>query len=241
MKSIQILINGEQRYYSTKEKYMKSTAFPELNAAGFRLRLSAHKRTGVLLQNFKITERESEIEIIEKETIPAPSWSKIVKPTFDSVIDALPEDIHTKIVEIDNFLRSFKPIKFKRIIDKNGGKITYLASDAGVSYVIMPHRNVMRHTFGSYLLWNSKDSLGKHNSEPLSDAFEKLAKEDTGFVNRILSYKTDCIGCHQGCICRVSYSVQGKMYSACHGKIEFKMILSEFDDVMRLIKVIGTM
>jgi len=239
--SMQILVDGEQRYYSAKEKYMKSAAFPDMNAAGLSLRLSAHKRTTVRLHRFNVTESASEIEINQMESVPVPCWTKPEKPTFESIIGELPENIQAKVTDTDHFLQTFKPFKFKRTIDKNGGKITYLASEAGVSYMVLVHHDVMRHTFGSYLLWNSKDNLGEHNAKPLNDAFNKLSAEDSDFVSRMLSYKADCTGCSPNCICRVTYAVQGTAYAACHGKIEFQMVPSEFDDVMRLVQVMGTM
>ena len=241
LKSMQILINGEQRYYSTKEKYMKSAKFDELNKAGFSLRLSARKRTEVTVYRFEVTQSGTDFEIVKQDTMPEPVTRNIdlpkgAKPTFDAVIAGLPDDIRAKIAEVDGFLRSYKPVKFRRSIEKNGGKITYLASDAGISYMVMPSRDVMRHSLGSYILWNKKDNLGKRNAAPLENALNQLAETDPGFVSRILSYKSDCTGCGPNCICRVDYNVQGKTWPACHGKIDFKMALSEFDDVMRIIQ-----
>ena len=244
LKSMQILINGEQRYYSTKEKYMKSARFSELNAVGFPLRLSARKRTEVTLYQFKVTESETDFEITKQESMPKPITSNIYlpkseKPTFNAVIVGLPDDIRAKIIEIDSFLRSYKPVKFRRSIEKNGNKITYLASDDGISYIIKPSRYVMYHTLGAYLLWNKKSNLGEHNAAPLENALSQLAKTDPGFVARILSYANDCIDCNPNCLCRVNYKVQEKTQSVCHGKIEFKMVVSEFDDVIRLIQAIS--
>ena len=244
LKSMQILINGEQRYYSAKEKYMKSAKFDELNKAGFPLRLSARKRTEVTIHHFEVTENGTDFEIAKQDAMPKPITSNIdlakgEKPTFEAVIAGLPDDIRAKIIEVDGFLRLHKPVKFRRSIEKNGTKITYLASDAGVSYMIMPSRDVVRHSLGSYLLWNKKDNLGKRNAAPLENALNRLAETDPGFVSRILSYKSDCIDCSPNCICRVEYVVQEKTWSACHGKIDFKMAVPEFDDVMRIIRAIG--
>jgi len=245
LKSMQILINGEQRYYSTKEKYMKSVHLNELNTAGFPLRLSARKRTEVTVYQFDVTESKTDFGIMKQDSMPEPIKSNIdlpkgEKPTFDAVIAGLPDDIRAKIVEVDDFLRSYKSVKFRRIMEKNGSKITYLASTAGVSYMIMPSGDVMRHSFGSYLQWNEKDNLGKHDAAPLEIALNKLAEADPDFVARILSYRSDCTGCHPNCVCRVDYSVQGKIHSACHGKIDFKMAVSEFDDVLRIVRAIST-
>ena len=244
LKSMQILINGEQRYYSEKEKYMKSARFPELNAAGFTLRLSASKRTEVTIHQFSVTESDTDFEITKQDSMPEPITGNIQlekgeKPTFEATIAGLPGDIQNKINEIDAFLRSYKPIKFKRSIEKHGNKITYLASNAGVSYMILPSRNVMRHIFGAYLLWNSRENLGKHNALPFENALNQLAQTDPGFTARVLTYVNECTKCHEKCLCCVYYNVQGKTHPVCHGKFEFKMAVSEFDDVMQLIQAIN--
>lgn len=130
LKSMQVLINGEQRYYSVKERYMKSSAFPELNAAGFPLRLSCNKRTEVVVHSFVVTESGTDFEIITQEFMPGPvmcnialrpgdkpNYENIVtalggKPAFDAMIAGLPDDIRAKVIEIDGYLRSYKPLKF---------------------------------------------------------------------------------------------------------------------------------
>jgi len=56
------------------------------------------------------------------------------KPKFDEVISNLPEDFRNEIIETDRFLKSLRPLKFKRMLDKYGNKITYVASDFGISY-----------------------------------------------------------------------------------------------------------
>jgi hypothetical protein len=58
------------------------------------------------------------------------------KPTFDSIISKLPDEFKNEIIETDSFLKSLRPMKFKRVIDKNGAKITYVASDFGISYAV---------------------------------------------------------------------------------------------------------
>lgn len=56
------------------------------------------------------------------------------KPKFDTSISFLPIDIQKKIMETDEFLLSLNPLKFRRQIEKNGNKITYLASKYNFSY-----------------------------------------------------------------------------------------------------------
>ena len=255
-KSMQILINGKQRYFSVKEKYMKSALFQKLNAAGFKLWLTGGKRTEVLLHSFTVTESENEFEIIKQEFMPDPITSNIPLPlgvkltrenilaslggklTFEDIIAGLPADIHAKVIEVDSFLRLYKPLKFQRIFERNGNKITYVASKEGFSYSIRPSRNLLTHDFCWYILTNSQENWGKRISNRMIETLEKLAGEDPEFAARIISYTKDCVDYSPKGICHTPYKFRGKARLACHGKIEFKMELSEFDDVMRFISAI---
>ena len=256
LKSMQILINGEQRYYSTKEKYMKSALFPELNAGGFNLRLTGNKRTNVLLHSITVTESGNDFEITKQEYMPDPitsnipvpagvkaSYENIIatlgrKPTFEDIIAGLPADIHAKVVEIDAFLRSYKPLKFRRTLEKYGNKISYVASGEGFSYHIRPSRDLLTHDFCWYMLTNSRENWGKRKGDRLVETLEKLAADDPAFANRIFSYTKDCVGCYPHCVCLSPYTFGGKKRFACHGKFDFKGIASEFDDVMRFVRAI---
>lgn len=51
------------------------------------------------------------------------------KPTLEKCISLLPEKIRNEINDIDTYLKSLQPLKFKRLIEKNGNKTTYVAAD----------------------------------------------------------------------------------------------------------------
>ena len=256
LKSMQILINGEQRYYSTKEKYMKSALFPELNAAGFTLRLTGDKRTDVMLHSIEVTESDIDFKIAQQEHMPdpiasnipvpagvKPSYENIVatlgrKPTFEDVIAGLPVDIRAKVIEVDTFLRSYKPLKFRRTIERNGNKISYVAADEGFSYHIRPSRDLLTHDFCWYILTNSRENWGKRKGNRLVETLDKLSADDPAFAARIFSYSRDCLGCFPKCACQTLYTFEGKKRLTCHGSFRFKASLSEFDDVMQFIKAI---
>ena len=173
-----------------------------------------------------------------------PTYENIVsalngKPTFDAMIANLPGDIRARVTEIDGYLRSYKPIKFKRTLEKNGNKISYIASEAGVSYAIYLSRDLLTHSLQWYILTNSRENWGKRVANNLEATLERLAAEDPAFAVRIFSYLRDCTGCYgPGCGARSPYTFQNKTTQSCHGKIEFKMSVSEFDDVLRLVQAI---
>lgn len=62
LKEIQILINGDERYCSTREKYMKSSLFRGMNGEGFLLKVSCTKRTNLEIKSIRIIEYEKTVQ-----------------------------------------------------------------------------------------------------------------------------------------------------------------------------------
>ena len=54
---------------------------------------------------------------------------------FGSMISTLPQALEDEIAETDQYLRALRPLKFKRTVDPKAKKITYVASDYGISYM----------------------------------------------------------------------------------------------------------
>lgn len=244
LKSLQILVDGQQRYLSTKERYMKSREFSARNAQGLALRLSCYKHTGVLLHALTVTQAEDDFPIDAQEISPQPILSNMAlqpgeKPTFDAAIANLPEDLRARVREMDACLRMYKPIRFRRSIEKNGNKITYLASDAGLSYMINLSRDTLTHTLEWYLRFNSRDTWGTRKADRLEATLQTLALADPPFAARTFARLRDCCGCYgPGCMARSPYLFAGKTTQSCHGKLVFGMALSEFDEALRVVEAI---
>lgn len=255
--SMQVLINGAVRYHSTRERYMKSPAFAARNADGFPLRLTCYKRTGVTIHACMVTEREADFDTAPAAAMPDPVVSNIAlrpgdkpayanivaalggKPTFEAMTAGLPGEVRAKVMEMDAYLRAFKPFKFRRTLEKNGNKVSYVASQAGVSYAVYLSRDMLTHSVQWYILTNSRENWGKRVANDLEATLERLAAEDAAFAARMFSYLQDCVGCYgPGCGARTPYTFAGKTKQTCHGRIEFTMALSEFDDVRRFIEAI---
>jgi hypothetical protein len=56
LKAMQVLVDGEERYFSTKERYMKSKALPDRNAEGFTLALACDKGVHARVRSLRVTE-----------------------------------------------------------------------------------------------------------------------------------------------------------------------------------------
>ena len=83
-KFMQITIDGEERYFSTNEKYMKSKLTKEKNAEGFGIRFAIEQSEKVLLKQFAVTQydesespecvRPTKEEIIARKLAELKAW-----------------------------------------------------------------------------------------------------------------------------------------------------------------------
>ncbi|WP_041700182.1 hypothetical protein [Clostridium sp. BNL1100] len=242
--AMQILVNGEERFYSEKEKYMKSKLLKELNSIGFTLRISCTKRTNLLVKSLSITEYDEAPPIVRSNSdLPKPLTSNEAvevgqKPKFESCISLLPNEIRNEIIKMDSFLRSLRPFKFKRQIEKYGNKITYLASDYGFSYALYPSNDVMHHSLCWYIITNSKPEFWHRKADMMEETLKKLDETSPEFAERMFSNLTECIACRP-CSVKTLYEFNGKKKLVCHGIMEFKMCVSDFEGVRTFINTVN--
>lgn len=242
--AMQILVNGEERFYSEKEKYMKSKLLKDFNSTGFKLRISCTKRTNLFIKSLSITEYDEVPEIVHSNIdLPKPWTSNEAvaagqKPKFENCISLLPNGIHDEIIKTDGFLRSLRPMKFKRQLEKHGNKITYLASEYGFSYAVYPSNDVMYHSLCWYILTNSKPEFWHRKADMMEATLKKLAETSPEFAERMFSNLSECIACCP-CLVKTLYEFNCKKKLACHGIMEFKMCVSDFEDVRTFINTIN--
>lgn len=245
LKEMQILVNGEERYYSTKEKYMKSALFSKMNTSGFIFRIACDKRIDLYIKSVCITEYDETAGIVcsEGEMPAAISANDAIlhgeKPTFETCISSLPKDIIKEIINTDAWLRKLTPMKFKRQLEKHGNKITYIASDYGFSYAIYPSNDVMYHTLQWYIITSSKPEFWHRKADRMEDTLDWLVKTNPEFAQRMFFNLDDCIGCGSNCAVKTLYKFAGKQNIACHGKMRFKMCISDFEDVRAFISSVN--
>lgn len=240
-KFMQILVNGEQRYYSLKEKYMKSKALIEQNADGFEIKLAAAKRTDVLVKSFIITEYEEEsaIYVTPKSICKESDNAATPKITsFEESIALLDENVKSEITKTNDYLLTLKPIKFKRKVAD--GKITYLASGNGFSYIMYLCSDRMYHSLQWYIITSSKPEFWHKKADMMVETLQKLAESSPKFAKRMFDNLKECVGCCPGgCAVITQYELGGQKKGVCHGKMEFKMSVSDFADVRRFIKTLN--
>ena len=238
---MQILINGEERYYANRERYMKSPLFQEMNREGFPLKISCVKRARIDIQSIRIMtydEDENALQNREHQTIlPLPSMDK---PRFENCIALLPKPLHVAVTDMDIWLKSLRPMKFKRQITKAGDKISYVASDQGFSYAIHISESVMYHTLQWYILTQGKPEFWGRKDNRMEETLQYLAQSDPAYAKRLFHNLYECMGGYgPGCLARSPYTFDNKTIVSCHGKMYFTMNASEFDDAKRFINTVN--
>ncbi|MDP4090019.1 MAG: hypothetical protein Q8930_12215, partial [Bacillota bacterium] len=243
--AMQILINGEERFYSEKEKYMKSKSIKDFNNTGFSFGIACGKRTGLSIKSLRITEYNETAGIVHKDTeLPKPTISNEAvepetKPGFETCISLLTKEIQEEIIKTDRYLRSLKPLKFKRQIEKHGNKITYLASEYGFSYALYPSNDIMYHSLGWYIITSSKPELWHRKADMMEEVLNKLAGTSPELSERMFLNLNECISCRPYCSVKTLYEFKGRKKLTCHGLMEFKMCISDFEDVRTFINAVN--
>ncbi len=247
-KEMQVLINGRERYHSQKERYMKSPLFKESNSPGgegFELKIACDKLTNLCLQSVTVTEYDDTCGIVhtDAELPPALTRNEAVpageKPTFENCISSLPLPIQEEIKAMDGYLKSLKVFKFKRQLEKNGNKITYVASEYGFSYAVYLSNDLFDHSLQWYIITNGKPETWHRKADRMEDTLNYLNEADPAFAARMFLRLDDCVGCYPGCLARTRYAFEGKAKMACHGKLKFTMSASGFADARKLINAIA--
>lgn len=244
-KEMQILINGEQRYYSKKEKYMKASAFDEMNQEGFELKIACDKLVNLCIKSISITEYNDTCGILLSDgELPAAIMKNEViapgeKPTFEKCISLLPTYIQNEIIKMDEYLKSLKLMKFKRQIEKNGNKITYVASNYGVSYAIYLSNDIFDHSLQWYIITSGKPETWHRKADRMEETLNRLANTSPDFAERMFHNLEDCVGCYKNCLAKTQYRLHEKSKMVCHGKLKFTMSVSGFEDVRTFVSEIN--
>lgn len=241
---LQIMIDGEARYFSHKEKYMRADEFSEMNKTGFEIKVASDKLAKLLIKEIAITEYDDDPAMIpyENTIVPTnPNNSKGVKADFSECISCLSGDIQEELLKTDVLLLSANELKIKRKIegDQYGCKITYVSS-LGVSYSLLIADTLLNHFFWWYMVANYKYEnkfMGRKN-DLTAETLRYIDRESPETAARIFSYYEQCCGCTKGCCAKTTYEFHSRKKTTCHGKVQMNMDLQTFSDLRYLINVI---
>lgn len=241
---MQILIGNEERFYSSKLAYMnkrKRSEFDKLNSDGFSIAFMIPKLSTLRIKSIAVTEFEENASIVHGAFEEGRAAIKMMEPesgrhTLESVIANLPLEYQAEITKTDTFLKNLKPLKFRRSVDKNGSKITWVSSDYGVSWQIEPDGNYVRHSFWWYIVTGGKPETWHRKADYMEKVLNEITKNDPQLAKRIFFALNDCVGCSSGCIAKTLYEYNGEKRLTCHGKVALRMCHEDFNDVREFFK-----
>ena len=159
---------------------------------------------------------------------------------FDTVLNEFPTKIRKEIIKTDGYLKSLRPLRFKRVVDKKAKKITYVASDYGVSYMFrmsddgqaMGHD--FSHNFQWYLVYNGKPETWHRRGDFMEETLIEIAKHDYPLALRVFNSLRGCPGldnCHgERCLARTPYTFEDKKRLTCHGSVVLGHNKNDFQD-----------
>jgi hypothetical protein len=246
LKFMQIVIDGETRFFSKKEKYMRSKLFADMNKAGFELSIGTDKFAEVIIKKMTIEECVVEPDTIlinnENDEIGPHFIRRSVKSGFEECIALLAPALQEEIIKNDQLLLSEKELKIKRKIegDQLGCKVTYTSSVHGFSYALRINEHLMNHSYWWYMLSNYKFEgkfMGRKNdftNLTLKSVYD-LSPE---IADRLVNYYGKCNGCSQTCAVKTVYELNGKKFVSCHGQLHMNMNLQTFSDFRFMFNVV---
>jgi|GEM_PF-1104073 len=246
LKFMQIIIDGETRFFSEKEKYMRSDLFTDMNTAGFELRLGTDKFAEVIIKKMTVEEYDVEPNIIpinnEIGDTRLHFIRRRVRAGFEECISLLAPTLQEEIIKTDQFLLNEKALKIKRKIegDQLGCKVTYISSVHGFSYALRINEHLMHHSYWWYMLSNYKFEgkfMGRKNdltNLTLGSIYERSPE----IAERLVSYYGKCSGCSQSCAVKTVHELNHKKFISCHGQMHMNMNLQTFSDFRFMIDVV---
>lgn len=244
--AMEISVDNEIRYFSKKERYMKPKVLKEFGNPPLEIKLSCSKHTNLLIKSIAVTEYDKDLPALDRDAsipIPVPiTRNEAVplgeKPSLETCISLLPDYLQKEIISTDLFLRSLSPMRFKRQIEKNGNKISYIASDYGFSYHIYPSSDRMYHSLSWYIITSSKPENWHRKADYMEAALNHISDVNLSFAEKMFANLKECIGCCP-CIVKTPYTFCGKTKISCHGLMDFKMHIDDFEDVRYFIRTIN--
>jgi hypothetical protein len=242
---MQILIDGEERFYSRKQAYMRVKTLKERNTEGFPISLAVSKLSTLNIKKITVTEFDEKapvtrggFEVITNQPVDG----ERLKPTFESVISDLPQQHRNEIIKMDKFLLSIRPVKFRRTLDKSGCKISYVASDYGISYMVNVSGAESSHNFGWYIVTGGKPETWHRKADYMEETLAELARSDPQLAERIFYALNDCVDCYgQRCLAKTPYAFNRQKKVTCHGRVMLRMCSSDFNDVREFFLHLNTL
>ena len=154
--------------------------------------------------------------------------------SFQNMLDVIPKELQSDIIEMDTFLKSLRPLKFKRTVDKR--KINYVSSDYGVSYAILPLDTDPAQHFGWYYLNDKVTKTWYRKTDYLIETLEAIEGNDQQSAQRIFDGINECKICKGKPCSAISYVYKGVEKLACYGRVVIRLESDDFDDTKNFFR-----
>jgi len=254
-KAMWVIVNNELRCFSKNDPYikaLKTNSLAEELKDGFEFGIACDKRTQLTLKSINITEYGNEEPVAPTGKIaikmPQPCLTVSEKSTVEECMHGLAPDLQKEILSTDAYLLNDmkKSLKFKRKIEGGypNSRITYV-SPLGISYKINITDFLLTHDIG-WVDYNTKREQEKYGGTKKADytieTLNKLAETSLEFSNEIFFRMKECVNCngHGGCIHAKSYKHDGKTKLSCGGRIQFKMLPPDFNDLRKMVCAVNS-
>jgi len=242
-----IEIDGEMRYLSKKERYMKSPLLEEANEAGVEVKFMAERHSTVMINalfiseysNDEITRLRHEMSEREEITLNIPGTVDKGKESFEECIAWLPVATQQEITQTNDHLMSMKKeLKIKRSIEgtHKGCRIKYNSSEFGFGYHIIISNGWASHFFWFSMHFNRKyGDFGARKCDYTEAMLDKIAEKSPEVAKKIFDYYGECGICvyadRGGSKCPTVYEHDGVKRTTCHGQMQMSMKPETFGDV----------
>ena len=147
--------------------------------------------------------------------------------SFATFVASLSVELQNEVVGMDTFLKSLRPLKFKRTVDKR--KINYVSSDYGISYAILPLGTEPTQHFGWYYLHNKETNKWYRKTDYFEETLTQIAKADPQSSKYIFDALNECTLCKGRACSAISYTYDGKQRLACYGRIIMPLHGNDFN------------
>ena len=179
--------------------------------------------TKLAIKSLIIAEYQNDEPDMPKEIVNLPELS-----AFELFVSGLHPQLHDEVIKTDKYLMNDmkSSLKFRRSIDKHG-HLTY-QSPFGFSY------SIREFGVGEYhgTSWVKSPNKPDYTNEVLN----YLAKTSPKLADKVFNNFHGCEVHERKCARMTTIDFNGKSKIICAGRIYFKMLPSEFDDVRKVIE-----
>lgn len=240
MKEMQVSVDGREAFYTEKLPYMRAKELPEVSEGGVKIGFEIAKLSKLYVSDIELTELKADEPLARPEPYCSAEYAVDMgydievsgKPAFEGFISRFRDAVKDEIIKTDAVFKSLKTLKFKRTVDPRGNKLTYTASDYGVSYIIRCANGVAWQSFSFYVVTAGPAATWHRKADYMEEVLQEIGSTNPALAERIFNALNDCVGCYGSrCIVKTPYSYGGKCKLACHGVVMLQLCHEDFEDV----------